>query len=72
MKKLSLGKLIGVALVAGMIPYRARTDVETGTYEVDALLWKFKKTPDDENSRFTLEILPFMNSGGELTEPAEE
>ena len=66
--KISLGKIIGMALLAGLIPYRVKTDKESGEVEVGALLWGVKKTPMEGKDNYTVEMLPFMKSGEEAAE----
>ena len=72
MKKFSIGKLIGAALAAGMIPYRVKTDEETGSFEMGALLWTLKKTPGEEKDNYTIELLPFMGKDEEFPEDVQD
>lgn len=56
-------KGVGVAALAmGLIPYRIRSDKETGSFEVDALLWSVKKTAGEENDQYDIEV--FSKIGG--------
>ncbi len=61
MKKLK--KLLGVAALVGLTPYRFRSDRETGSFEVGGLLWSLKKTAGEETDNYTVELLPFMKDG---------
>ncbi len=79
MKKLSktLGLLGGAALLASLVPTRFKRDEESGGFELGGLLWSLKKTPGEETDDYTLELLPFLNSGEdpageEPEEPAGE
>ena len=57
---MKIGKVVGKialgALVAGLIPYRFRSDKESGTCEVRSLLWGLKKTPGEEKNSYTVSI----------------
>lgn len=65
MKKNLFGKLLGAAgitaLVASIVPFRFKSDKETGEFEVGGLLWNLKKTPGAEEDTFTMELLPFVD-----------
>ena len=68
MKKFSIGKIIGLALIAGLVPYKFKKDEETGAFEVGGLLWSVKKTPGEEKDNYTINIIPIV---GNKEEPAE-
>ncbi|MBR6376615.1 MAG: hypothetical protein IKS05_02505 [Oscillospiraceae bacterium] len=57
---MKIGKIVGKialgALVASLIPYRIRSDKETGTCELRSLLWGVKKTPGAEKNSYTVSI----------------
>ena len=62
MKKFSLGRIIGAALVAGLIPTHFQRDEETGGFEVGGLLWSVKKTPGEEKDNYAIELLPILGN----------
>ena len=70
-----LSAIGGVALAAGLIPYRFRSDKEKGSYEVGGLLWSLKKDRGEEKDNYTVELLPFIgkqNSSDEAQETADQ
>ncbi|MBQ2061380.1 MAG: hypothetical protein II458_01770 [Oscillospiraceae bacterium] len=66
MKKLSIGRIIGLALLAGLVPYHFKKDEETGGFEAGGLLWSVKKTPGEEKDNYIINILPAVNFGEKL------
>ena len=48
------------ALAAGLIPYRAKRDKETGAFDLGSLLWSVKKTPGEESDTYAFELLPLL------------
>lgn len=58
-------KIIGaagaVALAAGLVPYRFKSDKESGEFELGGLLWNLKKSAGEEEDTYTMELLPFMD-----------
>lgn len=72
-----MGKLLGAvgaaALAVVLTPFRFKSDKETGSYEVGALLWSLKKTAGEEKDTYTIELLPTLNKGvkEEVAEEAE-
>ena len=63
-------KAIGIAAIIGMIPYYAKVDEETGSFEVGALLWSFKKVAGEEQDDYVFELLPLVNMDDEAAEEA--
>lgn len=58
-------KIIGaagaVALAASLVPYRFKSDKESGSYELGGLLWNLKKTRNEDEDTYTMELLPFVD-----------
>lgn len=69
-------KIIGaagaVALAAGLVPYHFKSDKESGEFELGGLLWNLKKTTDEEEDTYTMELLPFMDKEEEAQQETAE
>lgn len=56
-----IGAASAAALAAALVPYRFKSDKESGEFELGGLLWNLKKTPGEEEDTYTMELLPFLN-----------
>ena len=68
-------KLIGLAVLLGLIPYRFTIEKDTHSYELASILWALKKTVDKDSSTYTIDLLPFINfeaASEEYEEDGEE
>ena len=66
MKK--IWKVLGLAALAGLVPYSFHKDEDTDTLSVYALLWKFTKTPHpEEPDRNLYSICPGYHNPSEMS-----
>ena len=56
-----IGAASAAALAAALVPYRFKSDKESGEFELGGLLWNLKKTAGEEEDTYTMELLPFLN-----------
>lgn len=65
----TFAKILCAALAVSAVPYRFKSDKETGNFEVGSLLWSLKKTCGEEKNTYTVELFPCT---GCKKKPAEE
>ena len=66
-----LGALGALALL-GLTPYHYETDEETGSFKIGALLWSLRKDVGEEQDKYTIDLLPFVNEAEEPVQDEDE
>ena len=67
-----IGAASAAALAAALVPYRFKSDKESGEFELGGLLWNLKKTPGEEEDEDELIVEEVKTDAEPVEEPFAE